>query len=427
MRPLLLALSLIQVPRLFVSLLLWPLLIGLLAFSAQIAFSASYVRMLNMDAEEVQKESDVANAQDELRFLLNQQPPAGEPRLCRWIEDGKLEKAPSPECRLERLDPVIVVNEPASFDAAPYQQLYNGAVQRLHICKRCRSDLTLFLEDSNSPHLDLHSFSGILMYWLIEQVQIKAREKYIVDLFSNREQARKLQGPIFYYLPAVAKPVNVSNVLRTMILVVNIGFVIVAALWLALKAHRKVLDYFARNHALLPLVAACGKTDFYSALWLITLCRVLCFLIAAVPATYLACTILAQKENAFLLMSPFEIGSWTICIALSLGALTIIASVGELKQRHAWHSVLYTYLPLACCIVGTLVWIVCLFQNGVTAQLVRRAVAILPVFGLSSVILSPVVDVDTSTWLMHSLLATVLIVRFLKLNARWFASHLEEI
>jgi hypothetical protein len=222
--------------------------------------------------------------------------------------------------------------------------------------------------------------------------------------------------------------INISQATKTMLLIINTSLITVIALWLSLKGHRKVLDYFSRNGALLPLVAACGKNTFYAALWIITLMRVLFFLVASLPATIFMYSRAVPQEtlDVFIRSGPDFI-LWLSALVSSLSCLAIIASVAELKQRHSWVSFLYRYVPLGLCWIGTVIWIVSVFTPGQASKVIQTLITCIPIIGISPVLISPIFNISTTVVAAHSLIATMLILVFLRMNSRWFAAHLEEI
>ena len=118
---------------------------------------------------------------------------------------------------------------------------------------------------------------------------------------------------------------------------------------------------------------------------------------------------------------------WISAIISSLGAMSIIASIAELKHRHSLVSFLYKYIPVLCFAAGTMTWVFTLFSAAHSATFLQYFVSSLPLFGLSPIVLAPVFKVDPTVMALHTVVASFLVVILLRLNSRWFAAHLEEI
>lgn len=207
------------------------------------------------------------------------------------------------------------------------------------------------------------------------------------------------------------------------------ALLVVVGLWLALRSHRKVLDYFARNGALLPMVSACGKSSFYSALWLITLLRVGAFLLTAVPLSIAFFVNHFRDEQLENLMGPqgLEFVLWILALTASLSLAAVTASIAELKHRQHLLNILLKYVPTALAFLGAAFWGLSLLLEGAFIQFVRDTIATLPVIGMVPIILAPVFKPHLNVLALHTIIAAGVIVLVLKSNARWFAAHLEEL
>ena len=430
MKALHLALSLVRVPRLFVTLLLWPLCIGLVVAAVQIGASSSYLYVLDETMEEYEKrvKEEYPDERFIREYLFDRDEPFDDLRVCRWRNENGVEVAPSEDCSLDALDVTLIVKSPGSFDPQKYTDFFQGTVQRIHLCKSCGSDIRIHPEAGDKPISNVHSFKGYGVFFLARTAQGRGLRKHYVKVKSKVEDLKDLQGELFLHPEGFAHPVPLTGSQKTIVLMINTGLLLVVTLWLALRAHRKVLDYFARNDALLPLVAACGKNTFYRGIWIITMARVACFLLASLPATfYIYSHSLRDETISRFVTSWSDFALWIICIGASLGSLTVIASIAELKHRHSWVSFLYKYVPLGVCIVGSLVWAMTIFYQGELSHVVQQVVSALPVLGISPVVLSPLFRVEANVLAVHAILASLLMSLALRRNARWFAAHLEEI
>jgi len=233
---------------------------------------------------------------------------------------------------------------------------------------------------------------------------------------------------VFLHPPGTAHAVNVTEASKVMVLVINTATLAIITLWLSLKGHRKVLDYFARNGALLPLVAACGKSTFYRSLWLITMLRVTFFLLAVLPSTFILFARSIPNETLTMFIGdPDNFVLWLLALLASLSSLAIIASIAELKHRHSMVSFLYRYTPIFLALAGSIIWAYCIFTAGETSARVQQVITSLPIVGVSPVIISPLLPLSSTVMAAHCALSGALVLLMMHLNSRWFAAHLEEI
>jgi len=347
-------------------------------------------------------------------------------QLCRWQLVNGQEKLPG-DCTFEPHDVTILVRSPHEFAATPYLEIFKGASPRLHVCSTCKSDVVVDLT-KDKPELELIGLRAIGVDLLARLNMAKELRQHVVVAKKKRASIKKLLGNTVFYSPGLKKGVNLSVGNQSMILVLNLAVLILFTLWLALKAHRKVLDYFSRNNALLPLVASCGSAKFYRALWIITVLRVCCFLLASVPLTILFyATEVPDRLYQHFIPSTYEFFTWLCALLGSMTCVTIISSIADLKKRHTWMSFLYTYGPATCCILGTAFWIGSIFSDHTTIAFIRSAIASLPVFGFVPVLASPVIKLDADILALHTLLSGAITLWLLQANSKWFARHVEEL
>jgi len=326
----------------------------------------------------------------------------------------------------DRLDVGIRVSDPAQFDVSEYQKLLRGNVQRIHLCKNCAPDL-LFFPEGKKPYIEMHGIWSVLLLRLI------THNEDVTDALKNVRQTNNqvdtLLGKKFFVAPGFKSPINIGEVRSTLLLVFNFSSLVVVALWLALKAHRKVLDYFAHNGALLPMVAANGKDNFYGAIWSITLIRVFAFLFAAIPLTILSIhEYLFDDSSQALLRSDW--GStilWACSLIVSLSLATLIASIADLKHRSHFTMVIYRFLPIFLAFFGALVWTFTFIFEGSLSPIIRTAICAFPVIGMVPLFVSIILQPHIIALALHLTLSVLLITYLMKGNARWFAAHLEEI
>ncbi len=429
MRPLILAFSFIRVPKLFVSLLFWPMVMGVLLALGQAVMSSAYMGLVTESPQDFEKRFYKETSEHKwLRTTLYGSPdllPAIE--VCRWSTINGVEQAPGEGCLLEATDVVVRTDNPESFNASEFETFFTGTTRRLHLCRTCSSNIVI-QESSDGRTSDVFGLHALGVYILTDSEVNNRMGEHYVAAKSELNKLRDIGGTILLHPAGSEQSINITQASKIMVLILNTAAITIIVLWLSLKGHRKVLQYFARNGALLPLVAACGKNTFYAALWIITLLRVALFLLAVIPATVVVYSRAVPQEtlDIFIKSGP-EFVLWVTGIVASLSCLAIIASIAELKQRHSWVSFLYRYVPIALCFFGSIVWLIALFTEGPVAKIVQNVIAAIPVIGISPMIISPLFTVNVNIIAVHCVLAGVMVVVLMRHNSQWFAAHLEEI
>lgn len=424
MNPLVLALSFIRVPRLFVYLILWPLVIGMFMIVVQLSLTAIFTKVSTESSTELAGEIEAEKEHDTVRyFLYGSHDPLPPPQVCYWEN----EIADKPNCRVEPVDLTVLTDDPAAFDAARLDAFFKGNLRQVHVCRSCESELQLDLR-KQPPRIYIQGMLGFLVFLSSDRAFTQSLRQHRVEALEERENVEGVHGVPYIVSSGLSQPLALRGNEGIAALVLNVASLIVVTLWLMLRAHRRVLDYFARSGSLLPLVAACGKRPFYLSLWLVTIVRVCCFLLAAVPVTYFFFTRSVAPQTFAQLrgMAPALV-LWVTAVLVSMGALTIIGSIADLKHRHTWTSFLYKYIPLFACLFGATVWFATLFFDGSAVRILQYAVSVIPVLGMCPIIIAPLVALEHWILVAHAALATILLIVLLQVNARWFAAHLEEL
>jgi len=429
MKTILLAFSLIRIPRLFVSLLLWPMVIGVGVAVVQAITSSAYMGLVEETPSQFQNRIETESPETAwLRSqLFGSSEELSKVQVCRWKTSELGEIPPNDSCKIKDNDVAIIVENPSSFETLSYESHFQGSTRTLHVCKSCSSSVVINTTNGD-VRSDIFGFSGLALMALTDTTSNTKTSKHYVEAKKTIEEIKDISGTLFLHPAGTKEPINVSQTTKTMLLILNTSLMTLIALWLSLKGHKKVLDYFSKNGALLPLVAACGKNSFYSALWIITLMRVFFFIIAALPSTILVYSKAVPQEtlDIFIRSTPDFI-MWLSALIASLSSLAIIASVAELKQRHSWVSFLYKYVPVSLCFIGTVIWFVSIFTPGSTSNVIQTLISCTPIIGISPILLSPIFNINSTIVMIHSLLASTTIILLLRHNSRWFAAHLEEL
>lgn len=419
-----LALAFIRVPRLFFALLFWPLVIGFLLAVGQGALSVGYIKTVSTTPEDVDKELSQSEAhQSWLRGVITGDPkPFQSVSICRWKNGNLYKSAEGSDCSIDKDDLVIQTPQPLELSSSEYVDHFKGIVPEIHICEDCSSN---FLIRSDKDRFKLSSIKSLGLYILTEEDHISRRKEHFKDYLSDIKDAEQLEGEVVLKLPAFKRGLELRTASQRMVVTANIAGLIILVLWLALKAHKRVLDYFSKNDALLPLVAACGKDTFYLSLWIVTAFRVVFFLLSAVPATILFYVLLGENPAGDLFKFDYVFFIWLACLFLALGAVTVLASIADLKSRASFSSILYRWLPFGLFAMGSLAWVPILLFGSESAYWLSQIIAVIPMLGLAPVIASPILYVEPISLVIHGILSLCLIIYLLRANSEWFASHLE--
>lgn len=429
-----LAWSLIRIPRLFASLLLFPVILGVILIFIQLLVVGLIVNAGDRFASQPEPATNEQNGPTDKelvrRFLFGASvlPPL---KICRWQNvafpsGGEVERISDPQCKRDRLDVAIQVPNPETFDVSSYIPVFQGNAERLHICRKCKPDIVI-IPEKHGTISRIYSVWGLIILGLTSVNETIETNRAVI-----RQEVRNIQdkfGKKYLYLQGLAEPLAIESFLASFALIVNIASLIVVALWLALKAHRKVLDYFARSGALLPMVAASGRSSFYLGLWLLTSLRVGAFLLAAIPLSlWELADLLAQGQSRpFLLGNVWSFLIWLAAIACGFSLATVTGSIADLKQRHSLLAFGYRYLPLILSAAGAAAWAATFIFEGIVPQYLRHVLTALPVLGLAPMIMGPLLQPPMFVLAAHGLLACLFLLFTLRFNARWFAAHLEEI
>ena len=429
-----LSIILMRIPRLFGTLFLFPLIISLVFVVLQTLATAALIKAVHTDGSPTQRvEAQKQQGNFVREILLGQKGTLDPIETCRWVfshnsEGGLMEIPPpsKPNCKIEKFDVVLRTEHPDILNIDAYVDLLDKKFKRLHLCRNCKTDVIITPE---TTPVKAYSFS---VWGLILLKMARHSDKLIThatEVESDEDRILNTLGHDILDLPGLKKQMAVEDMNAAIITILNIASLVVIALWLALKAHRKVLDYFAASGSLLPLVAASGRGVFYGALWVLTITRVFCFLFSSVPLCWLAIEDLTEKSVGGLIYSGDTAAFflWAIALISTFCLAALIGSIGDLKNKHSLVSFLYRYVPFALCIVGGICWSISLLIDTSTSQIVRDILSALPLLGMVPVLLAPVFVPSDNILVTQALLSVTLLVVAVRINIRWFGSHLEEI
>lgn len=429
-----LAWSLIRIPHVTFTLFLFPMIGSLLLVLGQLIGTGIVVRSVSADARLVagamkQQSGDSVSL---LRYVLHG---SGLPRpalkVCRWQPDPNSitgESPPGAECAPDRLDVAIQAGGLSDVEIEQLASWFEGQVDRVHICERCSPDVVLLRADDGTPRAHALSVYGLGVLGLgmsrKDGKMIEKRSEYIRSISEFQETV----GRMSFFIPESNSFVELSAENVLMPFTANAVLLTIIALWLALRAHRKVLDYFSQNGVLLPLVAATGKKTFYSAIWILTFTRVACFLGVALPMCYIGLHDISG-DNVVSLLRPHArlIGIWAVVLVTTLAFLTTVSSIADLKRRASLLAFVYRYVPFVCAFVGAAAWAASFLLVGEGAATFRLVLSSLPVLGLMPLMMAPVLQLPLWVLVFHGTLSLVALLVVLRANTTWFAAHLEEV
>ncbi len=423
------ALALIRVPRLFLFLFLWPFLLGLVVAGFQVLFTTTFYEKVNQSTPDTKQEIVTRAKENELRWLLHgDKALLAEIQVCKWVKRNGDEFPPSDSCGfVSPLDVVLRLDDPSDKTIRSFARIFNGHTRQLHICEKCSSNIVITKTTSAGTKTEITSPWAFLVYALSRSPDEESIA-HVLKAFEHRELVEDLQGTVLLRLQGIKDPIEIEATKKAMPLVLNAVCMIMIAVWLALRSHRRVLQYFASNDVLLPLVAAFRRGVFYRALWILTTLRVSCFLIAAAPlAYYVLKNTSIEATRVKLFSEPIAALLWLIAVSASLIVVTLISSIAELKERHSSLSVLYRYVPILCCLLGAGIWTASVVYGVGVGALVQHVLASLPVFGVVAVMLGPLLNMNLNVIAAHAILSVALACLLLRLNAQWFSGHLEEL
>jgi hypothetical protein len=455
MKAFILVWSLIRIPRLFISLLLFPLLLSIFVVYAQIFFTGVAVKTSTIGngvtSNDDQSSLDGSSEQDPKaskdkretnmlrRYLLGIENKLEDVKVCYWndtIPSGTVIEGPpkhhSPDCTLERFDVVLKVKDPSKLDIEPYIKVFKGHLKKIHVCNMCFTDI--ILDKTGTTDFAYTSSMWALMF--LNFTKFSEENLNLRKLVSNNtKNTDKVIGEKYLQIRGFAKPTKIKDLSYTVIIICNIAVIVIVSLWLSIKAHRKVLDYFSSNGALLPLVASTGKSNFYLAIWSLTLIRVGFFLLAVIPASYFSLNrLFSSKElkgQTFLGLlfnhNALEFLLWLFALFISFCLSTLIASIADLKHRHALLSFIYKYIPLFICLFGGILWGISFMIDNALSENIRTIISSMPLLGIPAILLAPIFTPAQGVLVVNILLTFTLFMMTLLSNIRWFAAHLEEL
>ncbi|MBP9838468.1 MAG: hypothetical protein KBC84_07115, partial [Proteobacteria bacterium] len=206
------AINLLSIPRLFASLLFWPIVIGLSCAVVQISASSAYIKFVEEKPQDYIKR---LNAPDEFsehmrNFLVGRKSEFTEIKVCRWSEVDGVEKAPV-DCEVHPLDVAINTDNVTDYNQEQYLNLYKGNVERLHICKSCKTDMTIHTNLENKNVTTITSLHGILLHGLVETTVDKKLGDHFINFKVKAEEYKKTSGTILFYPSGFKSPINFSK------------------------------------------------------------------------------------------------------------------------------------------------------------------------------------------------------------------------
>jgi hypothetical protein len=420
-----LAWSLIQIRHLSLSLFVFPLICSVLLVLGQLVVTTLFIRSVTPTVPTTEVIQEDFNPVRLVLYGSGERRPSLE--VCRWVaspSDPAREVPPRAACAPDSLDVALNVSNPQTFDVEKYVEMFQGQIDRLHVCKDCRPDVVITASADGKHHSRAGSVYGLAVMSLAFIPKPEERSERVEKFKTVNDSI----GDILFYMPDASDLVRLSSTNGAIPFAANIVPLVVIALWLSVRAHRKVLDYFSRNDVLLPLVAATGKRTFYSALWIVTSARVLCFLAASLPVVYFGLKdIGGVRVFDSLRAHQGLVVVWLFALVSAVALCTIVSSIADLKHRQAFGSILYRYVPILVALIGAFVWTASFIVPSPAMGVVRSVIVSIPLVGLAPLFAAPVTMPHATFVLIHAVTSTILVVLVLRNNARWFGAHLEEV
>ena len=422
------AIALVQIPHLTLQLFLFPLIMSLALVFAQLLVTGMIVRVASVDSTR-QLDTDESRSEHSMMRWVLYGSAARRPTIlvCRWRQVTGGEVPPSKECSPDRLDVAIHVSDPASYEVTKYSALFDGHVDRLHICKSCAPDVIVTPKVGGEVVSEVRSVFGLTILFLPYTNRSISSQR--VEVLRTIDDIRRAVGSITMHIPETPDGIGITSLKLTLPITANIASLVLIALWLAIRAHRKVLDYFSQNDVLLPLAVACGKERFYASIWILTLFRVGCFLGASIPVTYFALRDVLGDDTSFSTL-PFSLVSfcvWLIALVSTLSFAAILASIAELKHRQAVWTMIYRFLPITLAVFGAALWSSSFILPYDSMGIFRLVLSSIPIVGMAPIVVGPAISLPVLPMVIHAAFSIAMFLVLLKRNARWFAAHLEEI
>jgi hypothetical protein len=425
-----LTLYLLQVPRLLLSLIIFPVILAFGTIILQLISSVFFLSYLS-STETKKLEESLNNPRRTTNWVRDKLLGANDYedtlKVCYWsVELGGKLKQPTTDCTVDRYDIVIDPKLATPDKEYNYMKLFLGFFRKVHICQGCVSDI-MISKVNGETQIDFGSLFALSLFTAVEITE-EYRNNFS-EAVKSLSEFESLTGDKYLRLTGFVQKTKLSTLTHTLILVSNISVFIIVCLWLALKAHRKVLDYFSHSGALLPLVAASGKNNFYLTIWSLTIIRVIAFTLTALPVgIYMLSDAIGQDLlNLLFLGDLLLLSVWIVTIIISLTLTTIIASLAELKSNSALLSIRYKLFPLLLCFLGGVIWIATFAYEAPITFFIRDLILTLPLISIPALLMCPVFPPHPLSMAFNAILTLIFTIFTVRRNAEWFGSHLEEI
>jgi hypothetical protein len=428
-----LTLCFLRIPRLLATLLLAPVATTVLIVILQL-----FVSVLFLQAP-ISRSTFSSKTSNPVQLSAEEQPSwfreilIGDPsfaknlKTCTWSANPETKELtpPSPDCRLERFDVVVTPEVVNQHGIAAYEELFRGLFRAIHICDGCGTDIIIW-RSGTEIRTHFQSFLGLALF---QEVHLRGGiKKRFDEVQVAKEDLKKKIGERYFDLTGFREPTRLSSFQAKLIIILNIALGIVTALWLALKAHRRVLDYLSHSGVLLPLVAAVGKSTFYSSVWLLTLIRVGAFVLATIPIGLIVFLDIVSDVAAFPFYGrPLAFAGWSCAVIASFSLAALIASVAELKHHHDLFNIHYKLGPLLASSFGGLLWMSTFLIEFPGAQTIRSIIGTIPIVGIAPILLAPAFEPYWYVLGVNTLGTIAIIILVARYNARWFGAHLDDI
>jgi hypothetical protein len=228
MRAIRLALSFLQIPRLFASLVLFPMLLGFYLLICEfIVVQAVVINLLGISAEEPAGNFLGDRARDiRWRLLYGDRAELPPLKVCRWVA----ESTPGADCVVSGSDIALHVANPAAADVEPLRKIYEGNVERLHVCKSCLAPVVIEDRDGRRE-FRAYSWRGMLLASLFTfNPEIYQNYRDLIDKQEVLFQPGR--GTLILDVPGLRSAINMNDAGVGIVIVMTFAFLLFLTLLL---------------------------------------------------------------------------------------------------------------------------------------------------------------------------------------------------
>lgn len=401
----------LSVPRIASSLLLAPLILGLFVTGSSLVLSFAVRTAPNSETVEPGRRVP----RNPVKGLLGVRAPK-ELSVCYHSEES---------CQVDRLD---IVARPDVLEQVSLAQLrddFDGDFRRLHVCTNCDSEIELVHRNGKLAVL-LKSLHAVMM-WESGAFHRLQKQKAQLHEQSGNDDFEVFEAGQFWLFGGKNLPFNASHLGLAAVWILNISLSCLVLAWLGIKSHGRVINYFARNDALQPLIVSLGLKEFYGSIWILTLARVAVFGGFYLVAMYQARWVMgfsAFYETVFRGDILFLVG-WLFVLFLQFTTIAMLVSLAEIS-RDTRATISLVYFPLLTILIGLFVWLGTLTVDSLQLAALREFLLAMPLVSLMPHFLTPIFPCETWVLVMNIFASLIFLLVITRRNTMVFgySAHL---